>query len=79
MSEPTRSISDIAEELMHEFEAVIAVSAVTEVVIRLSRNGGVSLSALADMAREELSGLVSSVVAGAGDLPDAVAPQMAEG
>ncbi len=73
MSEPTRSVSDIAEELMHEFESVIPVAAVTEVVIRLSRNGGVSLSALADMARQELSGLVTSVAAGSGELPEAVA------
>lgn len=55
-----RSIADVAEGLMREFEAVLGVSAVTEVVMRLSRNGDVSLDALAAQARRELANLMSN-------------------
>lgn len=54
MTEPTRSMPDIAEQLMSEFEGVIPVSTVTEVVMRLSRDGSVPLAALHEIAREEL-------------------------
>lgn len=74
MAEPTRSISDIAEQLMHEFHDVFAVSTVTQVVIRLTRDGAVSLSDLAAMARDELSALATAPPPTAGDVPEAVAP-----
>lgn len=61
MNEATRSVPDIAEELMREFENLIAVSTVTEVVMRLSRMGQGTLSALADLAREELRRLAAVV------------------
>jgi hypothetical protein len=47
----------VAEQLMHEFEAVCPVSLVTEIVMRLSRNGAVSLPDLAELARRELTAL----------------------
>lgn len=74
MSEPSRSIPDVAEQLMHEFQSVFAVSTVTEVVIRLSRNGAVSLAALAEMARQELGTLAAAVDTRSEDLPATVAP-----
>lgn len=74
MAEPTRSISDIAEQLMHEFHGVFAVSTVTQVVIRLSRDGAVTLSDLAAMARNELSTLATAPPATAGDVSEVVAP-----
>ncbi len=74
MTEPTRSIPDVAEELMHEFQSVCAVSAVTQVVIRLSRDGAVSLSELAELARSELSMLATGRHPRAVDVPSAVAP-----
>jgi hypothetical protein len=56
MMPPTvRSVPDVAEELMLEFEQVLAPSTVTEIVLRLSKNGAVSLDALAEMARHELA------------------------
>lgn len=54
MTESTRSLPDIAEQLMSEFEHVIPISVVTGVVIRLSRGGSVPLSTLLDSARAEL-------------------------
>lgn len=45
---------DVAEQLMSEFEHVLPVSMVTEVVLRLSRDGSVPLPALLEAAREEL-------------------------
>ncbi len=55
-----RSIPEVVELLVREFEGWLPVRAVTEVVMRLSRNGAVSLPVLADMARSELAGLVAS-------------------
>ncbi|HEY2831471.1 MAG TPA: hypothetical protein VGJ14_03530 [Sporichthyaceae bacterium] len=57
MNLPPRSVPDVAEQLMREFESVCSVSLVTEIVMRLSRNGAVSLPALAELARRELAAL----------------------
>jgi hypothetical protein len=59
MTGPPRSIRDVVEQLKHEFEHEASVSAVTEVVTRLSTNGAVSLPVLAAMARSELSALTA--------------------
>jgi hypothetical protein len=52
-----RSVPDVAEQLMCEFEAVCSPALVTEIVMRLSRNGAVSLAMLAERARGELAAL----------------------
>jgi hypothetical protein len=57
MSTPPRSVPDVAEQLMREFESACPVSLVTEIVMRLSRNGAVSLPMLAELARAELMAL----------------------
>lgn len=62
MTEATRSVPDIAEQLMHEFRTVFAMPMVTEVVIRLSTVGGVCLTELADSARRELAALAGTLV-----------------
>lgn len=56
---PPRSVSEVVEHLGQEFEGWLSVRAVTDVVMRLSRNGAVSLPVLAEMARSELSGLIA--------------------
>jgi hypothetical protein len=63
-----RSIPDVAEQLMAEFEAMISISAITEVVLRLSLNGAVSLVALAHAAREELRRMADQNYAGETDM-----------
>lgn len=73
MTDSSRSMPDIAEELMREFEDLVAVSTVTEVVLRLSRTAQVSLAALADLAREELRALAPGIGLPTASLPDAVA------
>lgn len=60
MTGQPRSIRDVVDQLKHEFENEVSVNAVTEVVTRLSRNGAVSLPALATMARTELTALTAS-------------------
>lgn len=72
MSEPARSIADVAEALMHEFERVLEASEVTAVVIRLSRSGAGTLPALAEAARQELAALAATA-AGAEERPGVVA------
>jgi hypothetical protein len=57
MSGPPRSVPDVAEQLMREFESACPVSFVTEIVMRLSRNGAVSLPVLAKLAHAELTAL----------------------
>ena len=64
MTRPPRSLPDIAEHLMAEFDGRISPSAVTDVVMRLSRNGGMTLDELLELARTELELT----------LPDAAAP-----
>lgn len=68
---------DVAEELMREFENQLAVSTVTEVVIRLSRKGQATLSALTDTAREELRALTTAISSSTASLggAGAVAPE----
>ncbi len=57
MSNHARSVADVAEELMREFDGVFPVSTVTAVVMRLSCNGAVSLPVLANLARRDLNAL----------------------
>lgn len=71
MRNHARSIADVAEELMSEFDGVFPVSTVTAVVMRLSCNGAVSLSVLDSLARRELNAL-RVVAPGVGGEPEAV-------
>lgn len=73
MAEPIASMPDIAELLMREFEAVIAVSTVTEVVLRLSRGAALDSATLADLAREELRELAAATAASPSDAVGAAA------
>lgn len=57
MAEWARSVPDVAEQLMHEFQDRVSSSEVTAIVIRLSQKGTVTLAALAEMARAELASL----------------------
>ena len=57
MNHLPRSVPDVAEHLMCEFDAVCSPALVTEIVMRLVRNGAVSLAVLTDLARGELTAL----------------------
>jgi hypothetical protein len=57
VSDSPRSVPDVAEQLMSEFETVCSPALVTEIVMRLARNGAVSLTMLAELARGELAAL----------------------
>ncbi|MGQ0842505.1 MAG: hypothetical protein ACT4QF_00070 [Sporichthyaceae bacterium] len=59
MDNPLSSIPDVAEQLMREFEERIPVGTITETVLRVSRDGAITLATLAEMARDELASLVS--------------------
>jgi hypothetical protein len=56
---PVRSIADLAESLMWEFEPVLPIAVVTEVIMRLSRNGTVSLDILGNLARRDLAAMAA--------------------
>lgn len=57
---PVRSIRDVVDHLIHEFDGRVPTRGITEVVIRLSANGAVSLPVLAHLARQELEALARS-------------------
>jgi hypothetical protein len=56
---PVRSIADLAESLMWEFESVLPIAVVTEVIMRLSRNGTVSLDILGNLAWRDLAAMAA--------------------
>ncbi|MGQ0465071.1 MAG: hypothetical protein ACT4QG_07085 [Sporichthyaceae bacterium] len=74
MSSTPGSIPDVAEQLMREFEGFLPISVVTETVMRVCRDGGATLSAVADAARLELA----RIVAAHGPLEAGPAPAGAE-
>ncbi len=55
MTHPPRSTPAVVEHLVQEFEGILSAHVVTRVVLRLSRNGAVSLPVLTEMARQELT------------------------
>lgn len=60
MNRLPRSVPDVAELLMSEFESHFLLPVVTEVVMRHSKNGAVSLQVLTELARAELGLLAGS-------------------
>jgi hypothetical protein len=75
MSGPARSLPDVADELMRESENLIAVSTVSEVVLRLRRMGQATLSTLTEMARDELHALAAGISSPAASLASAGAAE----
>lgn len=53
-----RTIPDVAEQLMREFEGFLSVSTITGVVLRLGLDDGVPMADLAAKARGEMVSLV---------------------
>lgn len=59
MTEPARSIPEVVETLVQEFDGAFSARSVTNVVKRLSVNGAMSLPALTETARNELTTMLS--------------------
>lgn len=60
MNRPPASVLEVRDKLQNEFQRHFSARTITEVVIRLSANGAVSLPVLESMAKRELQALTTA-------------------
>lgn len=60
MTRPPQTVQDVVHQLSAEFDGRVPLQNATELIVRLSANGAVSLPVLAFMARQHLERLATT-------------------